>query len=129
MTASQPELIGLANSNESVEEVKLKGDLNTAEFWDQDHVLESLRTLLNDTLQTSPLPSPIQLLPTTRSSTSKTSLFGKKNDPKAVDVHTNVAMRISLKVHRDEACYRTQNDFGLYDTISRPVVVINIFSI
>jgi hypothetical protein len=132
------EIMGLADSDDSFEQVQLDGDMNTHEFWEQPEVLDALRKILaNDLATASSGPSsPIDakspslenqssLPPRPSDSTRSFSLFGKKSTPKP-QAPPPPAPEIEVYVGLEEVCYRTTSSFGLYETISRPAVFVRI---
>jgi hypothetical protein len=138
-TGSQAsQLEGLANTDESCEEVNLSEPMDTHQFWEQSEVLDTLRSILENELATSSLfsPSPSadeaysqsELPPRPEKAPRSFSLFGRKPTPKpqAPSLTKKPAPSIKVCVGLEEVCYRTCSDFGLYETISRPAVIIRV---
>lgn len=141
------ELVGFA-SDETVQQVRLKGPLNRTQFWRQAGVVDELQRTLQGKLATAPFaPVPPQAqpqfprpgseseastpaqrrsvlrrkqesLPRTSSTTSVEQVTDRGVEEPASGFRARVAL--------EEICFRTVSDFGLYETISRPAVLIRI---
>jgi hypothetical protein len=135
------ESASIFQSEDGLQEVRLSGPLNTYEFWQQPEVLTELKMLLADKLSTKPLfestsASPADAVSIALSDSPSPaaprpsrgySLFRKK-EASSVDVvpaPTPDSM-IDVSVDLEDICLRTESDFGLYETISRPAVVIRV---
>jgi hypothetical protein len=139
-------LVGLADSDESFEQVSLQGPLNTPEFWRQDEALDDLQALLAASIQVAPfyepeliMPVPQQPLPPrpppARKSKSR-GFFGRRVDdeellpptptPPTPPPPPQTRSRVRVQVVHEDICYRVENEFGLLDTVSRPAVVVRV---
>jgi hypothetical protein len=146
-----PEIIGLANDDdEDVSEIRLQGNLNRFEFWRQPDVVKELALVLRDRLSSSsrlldellppppPTPPEPRHVPTPepskarsflgRSKASSSSSVSKQNvvAPQPVVMQEERRSNVDVKVDLEEICLRTMSDFGLYETISRPVVIVRV---
>jgi len=121
-------------SDEEIHEFKLEGDKNRFEFWKQEEVVLELHCVLEARLSTLPV-----LQDALRSSKnepvflSKKSMFGKfVSAVRAEDLGGSQTVRhatleeraVHVKVTLEDVCMRAVSDFGLYETLSRPAVVI-----
>jgi hypothetical protein len=129
-------------SEDGLHEVRLEGPLNTYEFWQQPAVLKELKTSLADKLSATPVFSDYAstdsevtrasaLPPTPVSRPSRGfSLFRKKevssDSTVAAATTTMRDWSIEVAVDLEEICLRTESHFGLYETITRPAVVVRV---
>jgi hypothetical protein len=138
---------GFVQSEETLTEVRLVGPLNTYEFWQQQGILNDLKMLLTERLSTTPLLYSDRSLTGSQSahstsnlpspSTQRTrgfSLFKKKLSSERGSSLTNTALNpkpepeIQVDVDLEEICLRTESNFGLYETITRPAVVVRVLA-
>ncbi|OJD37220.1 uncharacterized protein BKCO1_8000157 [Diplodia corticola] len=140
------ELVGFA-SDETVQQVRLKGPLNKTQFWHQPGVVEEFRRTLQGTLATAPFaPVPTQDQPSSPASASpvdvstapksrkllrKQGLSGRTSSGQNVEraaetVAEQPASGLHARVALEQICFRTVSDFGLYETIDRPAVVVRV---
>lgn len=126
------EVVGLW-SDEEIHEV-IEGDKNRFELWKQEKVILELHCVLEARLSTLPV-----LQDALRSSKnepvflSKKSMFRKfVSAARADDLGGSLTVRhatlgeraVHVKVTLEDVCMRTVSDFGLYETLSRPVIVV-----
>lgn len=142
------ELVGFP-SDEAVQQVRLKGPLNRTQFWRQAGVLEEFQRTLQGKLATAPFaPMPQQAAPQSPTTgpesdtpvpSQRRGLLRRRQDSSprvsstaSIERATTEAMvekpasGLRARVALEDICFRTVSDFGLYDTISRPAVVIYI---
>jgi hypothetical protein len=110
--------------------VQFDGSQNGTQFWQQDEVLYELRMQLRNAvsdgipaermLQHSeaialPPPPPPQ----------KTSWFGRKSSKAAIPVREEVSVvcPVTVDVHLDEVHFRSETEYGLYETLRAKVVM------
>lgn len=136
-------------SDEAVEQVRLKGPLNRTQFWRQAGVLEEFQRTLQGKLVTAPFaPLPQQRAPQSPVSSSeldhsttvqRRGLLKKRQDfsPRMASTSTieratteaaveQTSSGLLARVVLEDLCFRTVSEFGLYETISRPAVVIYV---
>ena len=140
------EVLGLASGDDDVEEVILTGEMDSAAFWRQSEVISELRMMLEDKLLALPRLSRGRITEAGTVQTSSTSaqqqktgprrgLFGRVKAESNAPVHLKQeqparrglpppTMRITVELQ--EICLRTLSDFGLYETLTRPAVVIDV---
>ncbi|TKA60872.1 hypothetical protein B0A55_10666 [Friedmanniomyces simplex] len=109
--------------------VQLEGEQDTIEFWSQPEALDLLRgqvlAAISDTLPTPPVNSPLvpkEPLP------RKTSFFGRKPG-KSSGTRTApppVKAPVAIEVHLDDVFFRTETEYGLYQTLSGGAVVLTV---
>ncbi|PVI07520.1 hypothetical protein DM02DRAFT_512713 [Periconia macrospinosa] len=134
------EIIGFS-SDEVPKLVQLEGQMNKTEFWRAPGVIqdmeERLRGKLNAAAATAAVSS-TQTAPSSAADTpravSKRGFLGKlanvieqekRSSPFAGGTGKE-AGRVMVKVRLEEICLRTVNEFGLYDTLSKPCVMVRV---
>ncbi|KAF2417521.1 hypothetical protein EJ08DRAFT_654499 [Tothia fuscella] len=144
-TNSNVEIIGLASEeDEDIEQVHLEGDLNRFEFWRQKDVVEELQHVLEDRLSTSPVfygkskvafgTTPNVTSPVLPPPKAARGFFGRKTTKSSSSQCPAPAIAqpstrdhlITIKVELSDMCLRTLSGFGLYETISRPALVVRV---
>lgn len=108
--------------------VQFEGSQNGTQFWQQDEVLYELKVQLHNAISDG-IPADrmrhhaeaIALPPPPR----KTSWFGRKSSKAAVPVREQVSVvsPVSVEVHLDEVHFRSETEYGLYETLRAKVVV------
>ncbi|KAK0660389.1 hypothetical protein DIS24_g3393 [Lasiodiplodia hormozganensis] len=142
------ELVGFP-SDDVVQQVRLKGPLNKTQFWRQPGVVEEFRRTLQGKLATAPFapvpqhngptsPGPASIPEAPTGSKGRGFLRKRQESsartPSSQDVERaaeaaaaeHPASGLHARVALEEICFRTVSDFGLYETISRPAVVVRI---
>jgi hypothetical protein len=143
-TTDAIEIVDFHGHEEEVEQVQLEGNLNRLEFWKQPDVIKELRYVLEERLSASPIPrdfgqktTPVQeIAPPAVGTQKRKGLFDRRPSKQATD--ENIANpdpsssskvpsnRIDVKVALEDICIRTVSDFGLYETVTQPVVVVTV---
>ncbi|TKA64954.1 hypothetical protein B0A55_08632 [Friedmanniomyces simplex] len=109
--------------------VQLEGEQDTVEFWSQPEALDSLRgqvlAAISDTVPTPAIdapPAPREPLP------RKTSYFGRKpvKPPGARALPLPMKTPVAVEVHLDDVSFRTETEYGLYQTLSGRAVVLTV---
>ena len=109
--------------------IQLEGRQDTLEFWMQQDALEQLQSqmlaAISDTETGSgERPLPERPIPTTK---SKSSFFGRKQtkEPEVMAVPKQMQPPVSVDVRLDEVHFRTETEYGLYETLrGRGVLVV-----
>ncbi|KAF1985752.1 hypothetical protein K402DRAFT_394363 [Aulographum hederae CBS 113979] len=115
-----------------IHEVKLEGHMNRVEFWRQPDVITELRGVLQDRLSASltmPEEPPIPIQPAKPvQKAQRKGFFGRSSSSAASPVPAipMTAKRggAQVKVDLEDICIRTISDFGLFETLNRPAVLI-----
>lgn len=107
--------------------IQFEGSQNGTQFWQQDEVLSELRAQLHNAVSdglprqypdaiTLPPPPPPQ----------KSSWFGRKSSKAAVPVRAELptVCPVSVDVHLDEINFRSETEYGLYETLRAKVVMV-----
>ena len=111
--------------------IQFEGSQNGTQFWQQDEVLYELKVQLHNAVSdgipaermrqhariTAPPPPP---------PTQKTSWFGRKSSKKAaapVREEVSVVSPVTVEVHLDEVHFRSETEYGLYETLRAKVVM------
>lgn len=109
--------------------IQFEGSQNGTQFWQQDEVLSELKVQLRNAVSDGIPPegmrehsSAVTLPPPPP---SKTSWFGRKSSKAAVPIREEVpfACPVAVDVHLDEAHFRSETEFGLYETLRVKVVM------
>jgi hypothetical protein len=106
------------------------GPLNTYEFWQQQGILNDLKMMIIERLSKTPITSDLPSRPNQR--TRGFSFFKKKMPPTSGSSFTKTVFNPELEsdirvgVDLEGICLRTESNFGLYETITRPVVVVRV---
>ncbi|KAF2115285.1 hypothetical protein BDV96DRAFT_460244, partial [Lophiotrema nucula] len=133
------EVIGFS-SEEPPQIVRLHGQMNRTEFWRLQAVVTELERRLKENLNASPTlrpPTPPKPEPAERRSSK--NLLGRltgamqrsqerspSGNPEVGVRQDDTAGRVMVKARLEEICLRTVNEFGLYDTMSKQCVIIQI---
>jgi len=144
-TSNAIDIVDFHGHENEVEQVQLDGNLNRLEFWRQPDVIKELQYVLEDRLSASPvLRELVQKTDQARENATvetvpqrKRSLFDRKNSTQASkdDVSKSETAAgqsqtpsniIDVRVELEEICMRTISDFGLYETVTQPVVVVKV---
>ena len=111
--------------------IQFEGSQNGTQFWQQDEVLYELKVQLHNAVSDGipaermrqhariialPPPPPTQ----------KTSWFGRKSSKKAavpIREEVSVVPPVTVEVHLDEVHFRSETEYGLYETLRAKVVM------
>ena len=110
--------------------IQLEGRQDTLEFWTQQEALHQLQNqmlaAISDSVPTSipeslperPLPPPAM----------KSSFFGRKQSktPQEVSEIQAVKPPVRVDVHLDEAHFRSETEYGLYETLRGRCVLVTV---
>ncbi|OAL52069.1 hypothetical protein IQ07DRAFT_481780, partial [Pyrenochaeta sp. DS3sAY3a] len=141
-SANKPvEVIGFA-SEEDPRVVRLYGQLNRTEFWRPQVVIDELERVLRESLNASP-----QLRSPTRVNSRGPSEFeaqqsrrgllrrivpaamkmvGREESQEAEGREIPEEGMVLVRVKLEEVRLRTENEFGLYDTMARQCIIIRV---
>lgn len=139
------EVHGIVSDEEDINEVRLTGDMNTFEFWKQKDVVKDLERVLQEKLSSSPIfskdskvgmePGSVATVPTSPPPQSeRRGFFGRRSSAKqpvqvaAPIVKPVKSSRLDVKVDLEEVCLRTVSPFGLFETVTRPAIVVRVNS-
>ena len=109
--------------------IQFEGSQNGTQFWQQDEVLSELKVQLRNAVSDGIPPErmrqhsePVALPPPPP---PKSSWFGRKSSKAAVPVGEEApfACPVTVDVHLDEAHFRSETEFGLYETLRAKVVM------
>lgn len=142
-TSDALEIVDFHGQEEEIEQVQLEGNLNRLEFWRQPVVIKELQYVLEDRLSASPIlrdfapkETPVQeSTPLSVPSQKRRGFFDRRSSkqagnttpkPDPIPVSQPPASTIEVKVTLEDICLRTLTDFGLYETVTQPVVVVKV---
>lgn len=107
--------------------IQFEGSQNGTQFWQQDEVLYELRVQLRNAVSDG-MPvermrqDPVVALPPPPP--QKSSWFGRKSSKAAVPVReVRAACPVTVDVHLDEVHFRSETEYGLYETLRAKVVM------
>jgi len=138
------ELLGLVHHEEDIEEVRLQGEMNHFEFWKQKDVVQDLQRVLQERLTASPIFSfdakdggnegLNNVVPVPAIQEKGRGFFGRRSSKQAVQPSSSPTpvlsqpprSRLEAKVDLEEVCLRTVSSFGLYETITKPAIVVRV---
>lgn len=110
--------------------IQLEGRQDMLEFWTQQQALDELKTQLLDALSDS-MPAIFEPLPERPAPppAAKSSFWSRKQ--KAPEVNSEVARRaekppVSVAVQLDEVHFRTETEYGLFETLRGQCVLIEV---
>jgi hypothetical protein len=107
--------------------VRLEEEIDTEEFWNQPETLRDLQRLLTTSIPSSSFYEPEEQLPVRPAPVQiSRSFFGRKKAGSPSQPVIPKRQHIDVKVASEDMCYRVENDFGLYETIARPAIVIRV---
>ena len=112
--------------------IQFEGSQNGTQFWQQDEVLYELKVQLHNAVSDG-IPAErmrqharVIALPPPPPPTQKTSWFGRKSSKKAavpVREEVSVVSPVTVEVHLDEVHFRSETEYGLYETLRAKVVM------
>ncbi|QDS77981.1 hypothetical protein FKW77_002048 [Venturia effusa] len=138
------EIHGIVSDEDDMNEIRLQGDMNTFVFWRQKDVVQDLQRALQKKLSSSPVfsqdskmetePEPLFIASTSPpAQPERRGIFERRSSAKqpmkaaapvvAKSVESN---RLDVKVDLEEVCLRTVSSFGLFETVTRPAIVIRV---
>jgi hypothetical protein len=139
------EIHGIVSEEEDINEVRLQGEINTFEFWRQKDVVQDLERVLQEKLSSSPIfsrnskadmePEPlVNVAPMSPPpQPERRGFFGRRSSSKQaiqqtapVVVQPVKSNRMEVKVDLEEVCLRTVSSFGLFETVTRPAIVVRV---
>jgi hypothetical protein len=138
------EIHGIVSEEEDINEVRLQGDINTFEFWRQKDVVQDLERVLQEKLSSSPIfsrdskasmePEPLVNIAPISPPPERRGFFGRRSSSKQavqqaaapVIVKPAKSNRVDVKVDLEEVCLRTVSSFGLFETVTRPAIVVRV---
>lgn len=142
-TSDAIEIVDFHDHEEEVEQVQLEGSLNRLEFWRQPDVIKELCYALEERLSASPIlrdfgQRATQVEEPTTASISiqkRRGFLGRSSGKQTHDITPKPesaspsqipSSRIDVKVALEDICMRTVSNFGLYETATQPVVVVQV---
>ena len=111
--------------------IQFEGSQNGTQFWQQDEVLYELRMQLHNAVSDG-IPvermrqhAEAMILPQPPPPAQKTSWFGRKSSKATVPVREQVSVvsPVTVEVHLDEVHFRSETEYGLYETLRAKVVM------
>jgi len=111
--------------------IQFEGSQNGTQFWQQDEVLYELKVQLHNAVSDG-IPAERMrqhaeaiALPPPPPPPQKTSWFGRKSSKAAVPVREEVSVvsPVTVEVHLDEVHFRSETEYGLYETLRAKVVM------
>lgn len=111
--------------------IQFEGSQNGTQFWQQDEVLDELRMQLHNAVSDG-IPvermrqhAEAMILPQPPPAAQKTSWFGRKSSKATVPVREQVSVvsLVTVEVHLDEVHFRSETEYGLYETLRAKVVM------
>lgn len=137
------EIHGIVSDEEDIDEVRLQGEINTFEFWRQKDVVQDLERVLQEKLSSSAIfskdskaemePEPAIAAPMSPPpQPERRGFFGRRSSKQAVQSTVSVVVppvksnRLDVKVDLEEVCLRTVSSFGLFETLTRPAIVVRV---
>ena len=112
------------DSDEAIEEVWLQEDIDTDEFWKQPEILQDMCNILRGSIaSSSSYDNELLELPSRPAQKPGRRLFGKKVAPSPSPTKPP---EIKVDVEQEDICYRVENAFGLFETQSRPAIVVRV---
>ena len=139
------EIHGIVSDEEDINEIRLQGEINTFEFWRQKDVVLDLERVLQEKLSSSPIfsqdskarlePEPlVNVAPMSPPpQPERRGFFGRRSSSKqaiqqtaSVVVQPVKSNRMEVKVDLEEVCLRTVSSFRLFETVTRPAVVVRV---
>lgn len=111
--------------------IQLEGGQNNIAFWSQEEAIEDLKTQLLDILAGSrPIPKELPERPVLGSPPArKSSWFGRKGSkaPEPFVVHqTEWRTAAKVEVQLEEASFRSETEYGLFETLRSRVVIARV---
>ena len=109
--------------------IQFEGSQNGTQFWQQDEVLSELRVQLHNAVSDGmPRQHPEAIALPPPAPPQKTSWFGRKSSKTAVPVRAEVpvACPVTVDVHLDEIHFRSETEYGLYETLRAKVVMATV---
>jgi hypothetical protein len=139
------EVHGIVSDEEDINEIRLQGEINTFEFWRQKDVVLDLERVLQEKLSSSPIfsqdskaclePEPlVNVAPMSPPpQPERRGFFGRRSSTKQANQQTAPVVvqpvksnRMEVKVDLEEVCLRTVSSFGLFETVTRPAIVVHV---
>ena len=147
------QVIGFASDTEP-NVVRLTGQMNQTEFWKSQAVIHELEAMLGESLNPSSIP-PSSGGDVGETDRGEDSVFGNagvesssrpsrrkllarvmpslgpeqrspSNNPEVGVKQVPTAGTVAIKARLEEICLRTLSDFGLYDTMSKQCVIVQV---
>lgn len=108
--------------------IQFEGSQNGTQFWQQDEVLYELRVQLRNAVSDGmPIEGMRQhpVVALQPPPPQKSSWFGRKSSKAAVPVREEVpaVWPVTVDVHLDEVHFRSETEYGLYETLRAKVVM------
>lgn len=110
--------------------IQLEGRQDTLEFWMQQQAIDELKTQLVVAISDS-MPTVIEPLPerSTPPPAAKSSFWSRKqraSEAKLGSAHRVEKPPVSVDVLLDEVHFRTETEFGLYETLRGRCIMIEV---
>lgn len=116
--------------------IQFEGGQNSTQFWSQDEALSELQTQLwravSDGMPVEPVTEqPRQIIPQPPPPPKKSSWFGRKSSKTPEVVHevqpaSSSSCPVTVDVQLDEVHFRSETEFGLYETLRAKAVIATV---
>ena len=111
--------------------IQLEGRQDTLEFWTQEdarsHLQRQMLAAITNSVPTMPVEQPLPERPAPPPA-MRSSLFGRKQS-KAPEVNAApkpIVPPITIEVQLDEVHFRTETEYGLYETLRGRAVLVTV---
>ncbi|KAF2101457.1 hypothetical protein NA57DRAFT_53423 [Rhizodiscina lignyota] len=129
----------VSHEGENLTMIQLQGQENSAEFWSQPSAIKELQRQLHDILCASTVFEGVEFqAPKEADSAAEPSKgtkgwgkklmkeFAKPRDEIALAHPPKNSQGVQLSVEREDVVWRTQNDFGLYENVTKPGIIVRV---
>lgn len=109
--------------------IQFGGSQNGTQFWQQDEVLYELKVQLHnavsDGIPAERMRQHAEAIALPPPPPQKTSWFSRKSSKAAVPVREQVSVvsPVTVEVHLDEIHFRSETEYGLYETLRAKVIM------
>ncbi|GIZ49060.1 hypothetical protein CKM354_001210000 [Cercospora kikuchii] len=126
-TSRRGELVGFSDDDLPIV-IQLDGQYDGSQFWSQDEALSLLKTQMLTELGGSPATHRIRETLPERPREQPKSFWGRKsNKPMAFDpVMVAPAPSVTVEVEMDQVSFRSETEFGLYETMRGRGVLMKV---
>lgn len=105
--------------------IQFEGSQNGTQFWQQDEVLSELKVQLHNAISDGMPRHRPEVIALPPPPPQKSSWFGRKSSKTAVPIRAEVpaACPVTVNVHLDEINFRSETEYGLFETLRAKVVM------
>ncbi|PPJ54348.1 hypothetical protein CBER1_07108 [Cercospora berteroae] len=128
-TSRRGELVGFSDDELPIV-IQLDGQYDGSQFWSQDEALSLLRDQMSTELGGDPPMRPMrETLPERPSEQPKSSFWGRKSNKPIAGKPVAVAPPppVTVEVEMDQVNFRTETEFGLYETVRGRGVLMTVY--